>query len=106
MRFTVRPSSRSPDTPGSEWTVERLGASGSSPTPLKGLPEGRTFCPLFWDRERCTRGWNFLRLLTGFFAPSTTLMPYATKFFQDSSPSQGARGVVGGSCREQENSAG
>ncbi|XP_021564942.1 myosin XVB [Carlito syrichta] len=38
--------------------------------------------------ERCARGWSILSLLTGFFPPSTTLMPYVTKFFQDSGPSQ------------------
>ncbi|XP_054173289.1 myosin XVB isoform X10 [Homo sapiens] len=38
--------------------------------------------------EHCTRGWSFLSLLTGFFPPSTRLMPYLTKFLQDSGPSQ------------------
>ncbi|XP_029782945.1 myosin XVB [Suricata suricatta] len=38
--------------------------------------------------EHCARGWTFLSLLTGFFAPSTTLMPYVTKFLQDSGPRQ------------------
>jgi myosin-15 len=38
--------------------------------------------------EHCAQGWSFLSLLTGFFPPSTTLMPYVTKFLQDSSPSQ------------------
>lgn len=38
--------------------------------------------------ERCARGWSFLSLLTGFFPPSTTLMPYVTKFLQDSGPGQ------------------
>uniref|UniRef100_A0A8C9J0W4 Uncharacterized protein n=1 Tax=Piliocolobus tephrosceles TaxID=591936 RepID=A0A8C9J0W4_9PRIM len=38
--------------------------------------------------ERCTRGWSFLSLLTGCFSPSTRLMPYLTKFLQDSGPSQ------------------
>ncbi|KAK2497548.1 hypothetical protein MC885_014513, partial [Smutsia gigantea] len=38
--------------------------------------------------ELCARGWTFLSLLTGSFLPSTTLMPYVTKFLQDSGPSQ------------------
>uniref|UniRef100_A0A2R8MTK1 Myosin XVB n=1 Tax=Callithrix jacchus TaxID=9483 RepID=A0A2R8MTK1_CALJA len=38
--------------------------------------------------ERCIRGWSFLSLLTGFFSPSTKLMPYLTKFLQDSSLNQ------------------
>ncbi|XP_010385887.2 myosin XVB isoform X2 [Rhinopithecus roxellana] len=38
--------------------------------------------------ERCARGWSFLSLLTGCFSPSTRLMPYLTKFLQDSGPSQ------------------
>uniref|UniRef100_G1LSJ3 Myosin XVB n=1 Tax=Ailuropoda melanoleuca TaxID=9646 RepID=G1LSJ3_AILME len=38
--------------------------------------------------EHCARGWNFLSLLTGFFPPSATLMPYVAKFLQDSGPSQ------------------
>ncbi|XP_046533325.1 myosin XVB isoform X15 [Equus quagga] len=38
--------------------------------------------------EHCARGWSFLSLLTGFFPPSTTLMPYLTKFLQDSGLSQ------------------
>ncbi|XP_074175467.1 myosin XVB [Rhinolophus sinicus] len=38
--------------------------------------------------EPCARGWSFLSLLTGFFPPSTTLMPYLTKFLQDSGQSQ------------------
>nr|XP_045232615.1 myosin XVB isoform X5 [Macaca fascicularis] len=38
--------------------------------------------------EHCTRGWSFLSLLTGCFSPSTRLMPYLTKFLQDSGPSQ------------------
>uniref|UniRef100_A0A8C8YA77 Myosin XVB n=1 Tax=Prolemur simus TaxID=1328070 RepID=A0A8C8YA77_PROSS len=39
-------------------------------------------------QDHCARGWSFLSLLTGFFPPSTTLMPYLTKFLQDSGPSQ------------------
>ncbi|XP_033038082.1 myosin XVB isoform X3 [Trachypithecus francoisi] len=38
--------------------------------------------------EHCARGWSFLSLLTGCFSPSTRLMPYLTKFLQDSGPSQ------------------
>nr|XP_034363961.1 myosin XVB [Arvicanthis niloticus] len=38
--------------------------------------------------KHCALGWSVLSLFTGFFAPSTTLMPYLTKFLQDSSPSQ------------------
>uniref|UniRef100_A0A8C6QU39 Myosin XVB n=1 Tax=Nannospalax galili TaxID=1026970 RepID=A0A8C6QU39_NANGA len=38
--------------------------------------------------EHCALGWSILSLFTGFFAPSTTLMPYVTKFLQDSSPNQ------------------
>uniref|UniRef100_A0A8C9KHL8 MyTH4 domain-containing protein n=1 Tax=Panthera tigris altaica TaxID=74533 RepID=A0A8C9KHL8_PANTA len=40
------------------------------------------------QREHCARGWSFLSLLAGFFPPSTTLMPYVTKFLQESGPSQ------------------
>uniref|UniRef100_A0A8C9CP06 Uncharacterized protein n=1 Tax=Phocoena sinus TaxID=42100 RepID=A0A8C9CP06_PHOSS len=36
----------------------------------------------------CARGWTFLSLLTGYFPPSTLLMPYVTKFLQHSARSQ------------------
>uniref|UniRef100_A0A8C3S6L2 MyTH4 domain-containing protein n=1 Tax=Chelydra serpentina TaxID=8475 RepID=A0A8C3S6L2_CHESE len=36
-------------------------------------------------RESGIRGWRLLSLLTGFFLPSNTLMPYATKFLQQAS---------------------
>ncbi|KAM9208827.1 LOW QUALITY PROTEIN: myosin XVB [Dugong dugon] len=38
--------------------------------------------------ECCAQGWKFLSLLTGCFLPSTTLMPYVTKFLQDAGLSQ------------------
>ncbi|XP_077019366.1 myosin XVB [Tamandua tetradactyla] len=38
--------------------------------------------------EHCAQGWKCLSLLTGCFPPSTTLMPYVTKFLQDSGHSQ------------------
>lgn len=38
--------------------------------------------------ELCARGWSFLSLLAGLFPPSTTLMPYVTKFLQDSGRTQ------------------
>ncbi|XP_075415810.1 myosin XVB [Tenrec ecaudatus] len=37
--------------------------------------------------EHSARGWSVLSLLTGFFLPSPTLMPYVTKFLQDADPS-------------------
>lgn len=89
MRFTARPSSRSQDTPGRECGAGLVGAAGGlwgvvavaicSPAPLP--------C-----RKHCARGWSFLSLLTGYVPPSATLMPYVTKFLQDSSLSQGACG--------------
>lgn len=68
------------------------GAAGRPPLWPGTLSPGGLPC-----RELCARGWNFLSLLTGFFLPSTTLMPYVTKFLQDSSQSQGAYGRVGAS---------
>ncbi|XP_037666136.1 LOW QUALITY PROTEIN: unconventional myosin-XVB-like [Choloepus didactylus] len=46
--------------------------------------------------EHCARGWSFLSLLTGCFPPSTTLMPYVTKFLQDAGRSQ----ELARSCQE------
>lgn len=36
----------------------------------------------------CARGWTLLSLLTGFFLPSPKLLPYVTKFLQESGLSQ------------------
>uniref|UniRef100_A0A8C4YJQ7 MyTH4 domain-containing protein n=1 Tax=Gopherus evgoodei TaxID=1825980 RepID=A0A8C4YJQ7_9SAUR len=54
------------------------------------LPHYRTwrssvFCFSVPCRESCIHGWQLLSLLTGFFLPSNTLMPYATKFLQQAS---------------------
>lgn len=57
-------------------------------------------------RDHCARGWSFLSLLSGFFPPSTTLMPYVTKFLQDSGPSQGAGGSGRGGAWEAGNCLG
>ncbi|CAK6438524.1 unnamed protein product [Pipistrellus nathusii] len=38
--------------------------------------------------EFCARGWSLLSLLTGLLPPSTTLMPYVTRFLQDAGRSQ------------------
>ncbi|KAM8945884.1 myosin XVB [Pelodytes ibericus] len=35
-------------------------------------------------QESCNRGWIVLSLLTGYFIPSPTLLPYVTKYLQDS----------------------
>ncbi|XP_044531083.1 myosin XVB [Gracilinanus agilis] len=35
------------------------------------------------DQEHCIRGWYLLSLLTGYFLPSPTLMPYVIKFLKD-----------------------
>ncbi|XP_074121215.1 myosin XVB isoform X2 [Sminthopsis crassicaudata] len=40
------------------------------------------------QQESCTRGWNLLSLLTGYFLPSSTLMPYVIKYLQDTAPGQ------------------
>uniref|UniRef100_A0A8C5R0W4 MyTH4 domain-containing protein n=1 Tax=Leptobrachium leishanense TaxID=445787 RepID=A0A8C5R0W4_9ANUR len=34
-------------------------------------------------QESCNRGWMILSLLTGYFAPSSALLPYVTKYLQD-----------------------
>ncbi|KAH0629491.1 hypothetical protein JD844_011588 [Phrynosoma platyrhinos] len=34
------------------------------------------------DRDRSHRGWQLLSLLTGYFLPSSNLMPYVTKYLQ------------------------
>ncbi|XP_072501798.1 myosin XVB isoform X2 [Notamacropus eugenii] len=39
-------------------------------------------------QEHCIRGWYLLNLLTGYFLPSPTLMPYVTKYLQNAAPSQ------------------
>lgn len=88
MRFTARSSSRSRGTPGRECRglVGRGRGQPSAMVRPAWTPSSLT-C-----RELCARGWTFLSLLTGSFPPSTTLMPYVTKFLQDSGPSQGACG--------------
>ncbi|XP_077183884.1 myosin XVB isoform X2 [Paroedura picta] len=37
------------------------------------------------NKASCHRGWQVLSLLTGYFLPSSTLMPYATKYLQQAS---------------------
>lgn len=44
---------------------------------------------LFTHSNFCARGWTLLSLLTGFFLPSPKLLPYVTKFLQESGLSQG-----------------
>uniref|UniRef100_A0A452H2K3 MyTH4 domain-containing protein n=1 Tax=Gopherus agassizii TaxID=38772 RepID=A0A452H2K3_9SAUR len=53
-----------------------------------GPPDGNMLGVLCFSvpcRESCIQGWRLLSLLTGFFLPSNTLMPYATKFLQQAS---------------------
>ncbi|XP_051851035.1 myosin XVB isoform X2 [Antechinus flavipes] len=40
------------------------------------------------QQKSCIQGWNLLSLLTGYFLPSSTLMPYVIKFLQDAAPGQ------------------
>lgn len=91
MKCTARSSSRSQDTPSCEWGWWSGGPQVQWDTVV------RSVCSLGFltPREYCARGWNLLSLFTGFFPPSTTLMPYVTKFLQDSGPSQGALGWEG-----------
>ncbi|XP_054833449.1 myosin XVB [Eublepharis macularius] len=37
------------------------------------------------NQDSCHRGWQLLSLLTGYFLPSSILMPYATKYLQQAS---------------------
>ncbi|XP_029453360.1 myosin XVB [Rhinatrema bivittatum] len=51
-------------------------------------------------QESCTRGWQLLSLLCGFFLPSTTLLPYVTKYLQESArPANGHQELVS-TCQE------
>nr|XP_020858357.1 myosin XVB isoform X4 [Phascolarctos cinereus] len=40
------------------------------------------------QQEHCIRGWYLLNLLTGYFLPSSTLMPYVIKYLQDAALNQ------------------
>lgn len=67
-------------------SVGAAGPGGGQPAAMAWQPEPSPRpC-----RDLCARGWRLLSLLAGFFPPSTTLLPYVTKFLQDLGQSQGA----------------